>query len=276
LSENEALVFLYELCEGIAILQQEEFVHGDISPGNILLTDRFQDDNNFKYVNGIHRKITVKLIDFDITKVVQDSDHTVTSAVGTLPYAAPEILDFKNPTDRADIYSLGCIFCFMLTGKSPKDSGWKELLGDYSEEAYRIFEICTASYELRYSSISKLKKDIRRLLCYPDNYFCNVLRQIPGFRSRNPIKMVLFIHSFFVYCIGISLYEEEVSQPELFYVFCMVFYVIFIIIWFDVFHVGREFPGYQQAKRILPVIAPTIKFLLTVFVGYIFSLIYLT
>ena len=60
------------------------------------------------------------MIDFDITSRFKNENHMVTVIAGTNPYAAPEILDFKNPTDRVDIYSLGCVLAFMIAGKSPK------------------------------------------------------------------------------------------------------------------------------------------------------------
>ena len=277
LSEKEALVFLYQLCEAVSILHQEDFIHGDISPCNILLTDRFSWENDFDRFSGIHQKISVKLIDFDITKSVEISNHTITSAVGTFPYAAPEIIDFKNPTDRADMYSLGCIFCFMLTGKSPKDAGWNEIAGNWNKEIYRIFADCTANYEFRYASPSELKKDIRRLLCYPDNCFCKIIKKIPGFRDRNPIKMVLFLHSFGIYRIGISAFEEIVPDPSELVLFSMIFYVLFILMWFDVFDYGWKYPEWHHLKKLSPVMAFFIKLTLIAILGGMFVLaIYLS
>ena len=78
-------------------------IHGDISPKNVLLTDKFNWDNEFKIFNGIHNQVSVKLIDFDISRNIQYANHTVTHAVGTLNYAAPDILNFTNATDRIDI-----------------------------------------------------------------------------------------------------------------------------------------------------------------------------
>lgn len=115
LSEKESLILIHQLCDALAVLHKNHMIHGDISPKNVLLTDKFNWDNEFKIFNGIHNQVSVKLIDFDISRNIQYANHTVTHAVGTLNYAAPDILNFTNATDRIDIYSLGCLLYFMLT-----------------------------------------------------------------------------------------------------------------------------------------------------------------
>lgn len=49
------------------------------------------------------------------------SDRTEIGAfLGTVGYAAPEQLQSEKPVDqRADIYALGCVVYFMLTGEPP-------------------------------------------------------------------------------------------------------------------------------------------------------------
>jgi len=276
LSEREALIFLYQLCEGVSLLRQEDFVHGDITPRNILLTDRLIDDKDFMHLSGIHQRISVKLIDFDITKSVQISNHAITSIFGTLPYVAPEVIDFKNPTNRADIYSLGCILCYMLTGISPKDAGWQEKSKGWSGEVFRIFENCTASYELRYSSPSRMKKDIRNLLVYPDNRFFHIIGKIPGFRSGNPVKMVVSIHSIGIYSMLLSLFaetffgKEKLNKNSTLFVYGMWHYVVSVMLWFDTYHLGEDLPGWYKIRMAAPIMAKFIKFFFAVSLTIVF------
>lgn len=262
LAEKDALVFLYQLCDGLSVLHRNHLVHGDISPRNILLTDRFAWDDIFDHLPGIHQRISVKLIDFDITKARKAANHTVTNVVGTLPYAAPEIVDFTIPTDRVDIYSLGCILFFMLTGRSPKDADGKQLSKLCSKGTFHIFIDCTANYELRYRNLKQLKKAIERELCYPDKCFYRIIHHVPGFRSGQPINMALCILG-----LGISSYficelAQETAAPSKAFLCGMLILLFSIIAWFDVFQIGRFSKKYQQARRLFPPLRYLVRFIL--------------
>eukprot|EP00959_Pyramimonas_sp_CCMP1952_P293773 6144364-Pyramimonas_sp.AAC.2 len=41
------------------------------------------------------------------------------SAVGTMPYSCPEIIQHEEYTDKADVWSLGCILYYMLRLEPP-------------------------------------------------------------------------------------------------------------------------------------------------------------
>jgi serine/threonine protein kinase len=74
-------------------------VHGDVTPGNVLIT-----------TDG-----KVKLCDFGVGRLVGD-DPTAPRA-GTPRFVAPEVLNGHAAGPRADIYSLGALTLMMLGGR---------------------------------------------------------------------------------------------------------------------------------------------------------------
>lgn len=168
LSEKEAIIFLIQLCRGLESLAALSLVHGDVAPQNILLTNRpAMQPEPYSYIEGVHQKFCCKLIDFDITSKFKDHNHLVTVVAGTNPYAAPEILDYKNPTDRVDIYSLGCVLTFMLTGKSPKQISGKDFHALCRKKIRKIITKCTADYSSRYKKVSSLRHALEAILPKP-------------------------------------------------------------------------------------------------------------
>lgn len=165
LSEKEAVIFLIQLCKGLESLASFSFAHGDVAPQNILLTDRSAIvPEPYSHIEGLHQKVSCKLIDFDITSIFKNHNHMVTVIAGTNPYAAPEILDYKNPTDRVDIYSLGCVLTFMLTGKSPKQISSGDLHTLCSKRIRKIITKCTADYSGRYKKVSSLRHKLESMI----------------------------------------------------------------------------------------------------------------
>ena len=87
-------------------------VHRDIKPGNLMLARE-------------GKKAVVKVLDFGLAKVTSEgqADSGLTregQMLGTPDYIAPEqIRDAQTADIRADIYSLGCTFYYLLTGGPP-------------------------------------------------------------------------------------------------------------------------------------------------------------
>jgi serine/threonine protein kinase len=71
-------------------------IHRDITPTNILITE----GKNGRFV---------KLADFGLATIHEFDQQTHTGDLGTLKYAAPEVLNSRNYDMKADIYSLGVI-----------------------------------------------------------------------------------------------------------------------------------------------------------------------
>jgi tetratricopeptide (TPR) repeat protein len=87
---------LYEIASALALVHARRLVHRDLSPANVLLT-----------ITG-----HAKLIDFGALA----SFGRPRQIVGTPAYMAPECLSEQDIDQRADLYSLGALAYWILTG----------------------------------------------------------------------------------------------------------------------------------------------------------------
>lgn len=262
LSEKEALIFMHQICEALSVFQENNILHNDISPKNVLLTDKFKWDNEFKKINGIHNKVSVKLIDFDISCNVQYENHTVTQVAGTLKYAAPDILNFKKPTDSNDIFYLGCLLYFMLIGYSPKEHNAISLSKTCSYTVNHIFNTCTEDYEIRYHSVQELAKDIEKELCYPDKLFFNILRKFPGFRTNYPPKNMIAFHFYAIIPILVIIENPGLKT----YIYFAISIVLILLFGCDFFYLGDHIPRYRYLCKVFPKLRSIIKLALLLFI----------
>ena len=81
----------------------KRIIHRDLAPGNVLISgDQMQ----------------VKLADFGLAKRWSTQSASVMkSFVGTILYSCPEIVQSQPYTEKADIWSLGCIIYELMTFK---------------------------------------------------------------------------------------------------------------------------------------------------------------
>ncbi|MBT8492984.1 MAG: serine/threonine protein kinase, partial [Deltaproteobacteria bacterium] len=99
-----AIYVLKQVCQSLADAHDNRLVHRDIKPANIFLS---QMGGTFDYA---------KVLDFGLARPSeeQDDDGMLT---GTPAYLPPETITGEHPVGPAsDIYSLGCVAYFMLTG----------------------------------------------------------------------------------------------------------------------------------------------------------------
>ena len=103
LSENESLKFFHQLINALFYLHSQNIAHRDIKIDNLLL-----DSNN-----------NLKLIDFGLSTKYKDNE-LLNQPCGTIVYAAPEVLDYKDYHGMlADVWSCGIVLYGMLSGFLP-------------------------------------------------------------------------------------------------------------------------------------------------------------
>ncbi len=97
--------WLGQLVDALDYAHQQGILHRDIKPANLMLTSEPQ---------------RLKVMDFGIARVVSGTHTTQhTAMMGSMYYAAPELLRGQAATPAADIYSFGVLVYEMLTGEPP-------------------------------------------------------------------------------------------------------------------------------------------------------------
>ena len=140
-SEKMALVLCIQLCTGLKEFHEKGFVHRDLKPDNLMIS-HYDFDN-----------MQIKIVDFGGAKWNNPDKHADTTVVGTLGYQTPESLAVPA-TDQSDIYSIGCILNYLLTGQEP---GLIRYKGNHYIE--NIIEIATNNDPCdRYTNVTEMQK----------------------------------------------------------------------------------------------------------------------
>jgi hypothetical protein len=108
---EQACALVRQIAVGLEYVHGHHIVHRDLKPSNLLLTPAG----------------TVKILDLGLARhrpaEVLRADGSLTpdgAVLGTLDYMAPEQAQSAAQADaRSDLYSLGCTFYYLLTGKAP-------------------------------------------------------------------------------------------------------------------------------------------------------------
>ena len=107
---QERIVKLFEqLCKGVAYAHNNNIIHLDLKPGNIMLVKKTEAEE------------MVKILDFGLAKILTPDTLYLTSLILTPEYSAPEQLEQRKVGVWSDIYSLGVILYQMFTGNVPFD-----------------------------------------------------------------------------------------------------------------------------------------------------------
>jgi serine/threonine-protein kinase len=102
-----AVKLIRQACASLAEAHVKGIVHRDIKPANLFVTHA-GDEYDF-----------IKLLDFGVARVNEGENPSLTETgilFGTPAYMSPEVCAGERASTRSDIYSLGAVLYFMLTG----------------------------------------------------------------------------------------------------------------------------------------------------------------
>ncbi|KAH8019905.1 hypothetical protein HPB51_023364 [Rhipicephalus microplus] len=101
--KHENIKYLGQIVAAILFCHKRRFLHRDLKPANVLVDE-----------NG-----DLKVADFGFSRAFTPPVRSLTSKVGTLWYRAPEmLLGASSYSTPVDVWSIGCIFFELLTGKT--------------------------------------------------------------------------------------------------------------------------------------------------------------
>lgn len=227
-TETEVIEIGMDVCRALEPLHNAvpPIICRDLKPENIMITT----------------KNKLKVVDFNIARNVRDGQNRDTHLMGTEGFAAPEQFGFRQTDGRTDIYAVGVLMNYLLTGcfpmeritdgklsvviqrcirLDPKDryqtmEELQEALGqirDNSGEKYRAAgqsytvwgkELLEQAPELGNESGKQNKSLVEEFM-------------IPGFRSKTPWKMITAAAGYVFItwcCFNMEFTENDVILPE--------------------------------------------------------------
>ena len=144
LTPKSAVSLGIELCEAAEELHRHGIVHRDISPNNIVVA-----------ADGAH------LIDLGIARMRVEGASKDTTSLGTWGFASPEQYGFAQTDARSDVYSIGRVLGFALTGIRPDDEAYEQALKSILEHApaklaHAITRACSFEPSARFQSATEM------------------------------------------------------------------------------------------------------------------------
>ncbi|CAJ0936412.1 unnamed protein product, partial [Mesorhabditis belari] len=147
MSEKEAANYMRQVCEALRVMHENNHVHLDLKPENIMFTSKKSDK--------------LKLIDFGLATPLDPRNH-VKVTTGTAEFAAPEVANGEAVGYYTDMWSVGVLSYILLSGLSPFG-------GETDEETLKNVRSCDWSIDdPAFSGISENAKDFVKKLLLKD------------------------------------------------------------------------------------------------------------
>jgi serine/threonine protein kinase len=193
---TERLQLFLKICDAVAFAHAQGVIHRDLKPQNIM--------------RGAFGEVLV--LDWGIAKQLEEPNPMSTAAVapalpsqtahgtvaGTPGYMAPEQArgDVSLVDQRADVYALGALLHFLLTGDAPGPAGPMTLQRSLPRPLAAIcVKALAPERALRYAGVAELGADVTAFLAsqpvtaYPERYLETALRL--GTKYRTVVGLIL-------------------------------------------------------------------------------------
>ena len=124
-----------QIAAALAALHAAGFVHCDVKPENVLVVGLRTPSGSAARPGeaGACDRTRVKVIDFGVSRRVDEPPPDEASIAGTPAYMAPEQWRGR-PVPASDVYALGCVLFELLTGEPPFDGSLPQLMWAHLEQ----------------------------------------------------------------------------------------------------------------------------------------------
>ncbi|MGH9721866.1 MAG: protein kinase domain-containing protein, partial [Bryobacteraceae bacterium] len=156
---EQRLVLFRSVCSAVEHAHRNLVVHGDIKPGNILVT-----------ADGIP-----KLLDFGIARLAERDDDTRGPAAWTPKFASPEQLRGEPINTVSDVFSLGVLLGEMI-------ADWRVEAGDLGDI---VVKATRPNPPERYPTVNAMAADVQR---YLDGRPVSAHPATPWYRARKFVR----------------------------------------------------------------------------------------
>ncbi len=228
LSIKDKLTLFLTIADAVQEAHSQRIIHADIKASNIL----------------INHKNQPQLIDFGIMQFVGSKEEKANTFINqylcamTVNYAAPEQLQGQPASIQSDVYALGGLLYFILSGQTP----FEEIGGTLSDKIKVITEqeipACKISQKL------KFKQDIDWILStclakQPEQRFRSVgalISELSNYLNNQPLQQ----HSNTFYRLSKSWQRHKIT-----YALCTTLFLVVCIfaskIWYDNIQIQRSY-----------------------------------
>lgn len=230
---NAVLQVFEKVCDAVAYAHSRGVIHLDLKPENIQ-TDDFGE---------------VLVCDWGLAKVLDETGEDEVSSLisslggmtlmgqikGTPGYMAPEQTDPEKPKGiETDVYALGCILYFILTGKAPFQGSNEQVIANTALSRVMpprlkypkryipasldavVMKALSLNPKDRYQSVTNLQAEIEKYLggyatrAEESGFF----REAGLFIARNRIPTLITVTSFFILSIMGVLFVQYLSRQK--------------------------------------------------------------
>ena len=173
-----------EIADALTHAHQRMVVHGDVKPGNVRITPSGR----------------ARLLDFGVARLLADeSGESGLDARGLTPaFAAPELLAGQPATAQSDVWAMGALLNWLLSGRRPPGNGSApEVSGLHHRRAADLAAVirtaCADHPADRYHSVAALAEEVRRVERHHPVQArpAGPLRRLRLWSRRNPIGAAL-------------------------------------------------------------------------------------